>query len=431
MEIFYGTREVGKDVLERRVQEGETALRSIGAGKNEIVVCRARTQLGTVLQWQLARRMKFVPMFTAPDFNLEESYAHKRYTIDAVLDESPDGGWEAKRFNTDRIRKTPDLPQGGIIQMTSATTGEAKMVLRTFDDMEVETRRYQAHMGFLPEDRFMTMAPFYHSYAFFCVYLMCEKTGASLVLPDMILPRRLIELTGKMQVNCIYAIPYILQKMTEVTTFDSLGSKMKVVMSTAQSVSPELSERFYEKFGCGIHSQYGSTEVGCVAMAPASCGGVLKPLPGVRFETVKNESAQNQLKIHIDGSSGYYILKEGIQKIGDGGYLTNDIAEITEEGGIRILGRADRVIIRTGEKLDADYVEKILEGFPNIEKASIHLNDKNELVCEYATSRKNEEVDVAEWKRFCAIRLLSYQIPERFLHNPNIASSGKSWKELS
>ena len=430
MKIYYGTQELSSETLERMVTVAEKALHQNQLRENEVVVCRSETQLGTIVQWWTAQRLHFIPMFTAPDYNLEESYAHRCYSIDLILDMKADGTCAVTRLPASPTAKPLTLPQTGIIQMTSATTGEAKMVLRTWDNIKAETDRYLEQMQFTEQDCFMTMAPFYHSYAFFCVLLMCERTGASLVLPDIVLPRRLIELTGKQKVNCLYAIPYIFDKMTEVTTFDTLGSEMKVIMSTAQSVSDELAQRFADKFGYDIYSQYGSTEIGCVGMARVlGSDGFMTPLNGVTFETIRNNSDQQQLVIRMDDSAGYYILEDGVRCVNQNGYLTNDLAQLAEDGRVKILGRADRVIIRTGEKVDAGYVERILCGFPNMHKATVKPNERNELICEYAT-KNEEEVDVPGLKKYCQQYLLAFQIPERFVYNKCLRNSGRSWKEL-
>lgn len=427
MRIFYGTTEIGENEVESLIANGEETLSVYSELKNKVVVCRSAEQKGNILQWKLSQRMGFVPMFTAPDFNLENSYAHRCYDIDIILDWK-NGSWETHKLEPSPEAKKLVLPQYGIIQMTSATTGEAKMVLRTVDDIKAETKRYQEHMNFESKDRFMTMAPFYHSYAFFCVLLMCELTGADLVIPDIIIPRRLIELCGKMKVNCLYAIPYILDKMTEVNNFDSLGNDMKVIMSTAQAVSPELDNRFMNKFGYHISSQYGSTEVGCTAMNSAEGAGWLTPLSGIIFKTLKNDAGQDQLIIYTGKTGGYYILADRIECLHENGFKTSDVAELRADGSIRILGRADRVLIRTGEKLDAGYVEKILEGFEDVQKAVVSLNDHNELICNYSTfSRK--KADVSVWRNYCSEKLLSYQIPEYFVYDQALEASGTSWKE--
>lgn len=428
MQIFYGTKALGVDELNTWIANGKNALASYGDLKGKVVVCRSDSQLGTVLQWKLAQSMEFIPMFTAPDFCLMHAYAHECYDIDIILDWK-NGNWATERLDPFPHAQRLTLPPHSIIQMTSATTGEAKMVLRTQADIEGENKRYLQHMGFSAADRFMTIAPFYHSYAFFCVLRMCELTGADLILPDIILPRRLIELCNSMQVNCLYAIPYILEKMTEVTTIDAIGCEMKVVMSTAQAVSKTLDQKFAEKFGVHISSQYGNTEIGCVAMGSAEDCGRLKPLPGVQFSIVQNAANQNQLVIFTGETGGYYILRDGIQCLHETGFRTGDIAEVYTDGSIKLLGRADRVLIRAGEKLDAGYVEKILEGFPGIQKTTVHLNNRNELICSYATI-DGQKADVSAWKDYCKGKLLSYQVPEHFVYVVALEKVGKSWKSL-
>lgn len=429
MRVFLGTQEIGNERLKELIGNSERLLKENGVKKGDVVVCRSQTQLGNIIQWRLSQRMNFIPMFTAPDYNLEKSYAYLSRGINSVFDIRNDNSSSFFRLD-ESVNQRLALPHGSIIQLTSATTGESKMVLRTKESIDAETDRYIEKLGFNENDRFLTIAPFYHSYAFCCVLRVCEKTNADLVLPDVIMPSRVIELTEKMNVNCLYSIPYFLDKMTEVKRKNSLGREMKCVMSTAQRVPRELAERFREKFGCRIMQQYGSTETGCTALSDVLAhDGFMEPLHGVRFETFKNTSGKNQLIIHTDATAGFYITPDDIQSIGDGGYVTNDIARIGENGTVKILGRADRVIIRAGEKLDASYVEKVIGSYPGIKRASVKMNKQNEIVCEYAAA-ENSDIDLEKLKKHCRTYLLNFQIPMRFIQNELLAASGTNWKEV-
>lgn len=303
------------------------------------------------------------------------------------------------------------------------------MVIRTPDNIHNETARYQKRMQFGEGDRFITMAPFYHSYAFFCILLMCRQTGASLVLPDIILPRRLMELTNTLNVNCVYAIPYFFEKMLDVQTIPELTPDIRYVMSTAQRVPAELAENFRRRFGLSIRQQYGSTEAGCVAEGDVLSGaGYMEPVEGVSFFTEQNAAGQNVLRIRTEETIGQYVYSDHVETISRNGvYATHDVAEIAADGSVRILGREDRVIIRTGEKLDAAYVEGILTQYPGLDRAALSLNDRNELICEYA-SADDSELNLPKLREYCGKYLLDFQIPERFIHTPALLRKAKNWK---
>ncbi|MCR4803326.1 MAG: acyl--CoA ligase [Lachnospiraceae bacterium] len=391
MRVFLGTQEIGKSEIEKILKDMECELKWYGAKEGNMVLCRSKTQLGNVLQWWLCKRMNLLPIFVAPDFRIANHKAIQHYSVRFVIDIDQKNQFTIHKNSCLKQTVSLDIPSGSIVQMTSATTGEAKMVLRTADTIVAETRRYQQFMKFEEQDRFITMAPFYHSYAFFCVLLMCEMVSADLILPDIILPRRIIELSKQTQATCLYAIPYFLQKMVEVEQYSELGNNMRYVMSTSQKIPEQLAVEFQKKFGVSMFHQYGSTETGCVAI-----GNVLKeqefvtPLSEVVFFEKSNLLSQKVLCVDTKKTLGCYLTEKGIQKLGDenGFYMTNDKAKFREDGTAKLMGRADRVLIRAGEKINGSYVEKILMRFPGIKKAAVSLNEKNQLVCKYEAKQE-------------------------------------------
>lgn len=76
------------------------------------------------------------------------------------------------------------------------------------------------------------------------------------------------------------------------------------------------------------------------------------PLPGVRF------SLQEDILVVATPALAQGLWPEG--KFAREGYLTQDRAELGADGTVRILGRADRVIVTGGEKVDPARVETAL-----------------------------------------------------------------------
>jgi O-succinylbenzoic acid--CoA ligase len=132
--------------------------------------------------------------------------------------------------------------------------------------------------------------------------------------------------------------------------------KFKAVLVGGQSVSPELLE-YFRSAGVNVITTYGMAETsgGCVYDGGA--------LPGV------------ELKINPDGTIAIAgpMLANGVAD--ESGFMnTSDQGELFD-GFLRVLGRADRVLISGGLKVGLDQVEAVAASIPGVvEVAATALN---------------------------------------------------------
>lgn len=110
---------------------------------------------------------------------------------------------------------------------------------------------------------------------------------------------------------------------------------------------------------------YGMTETsgGCIYNGQA--------IDGVEYSL--NENGLVQIRGSVMSQS--YLNAPELYKLNDGWFVTNDLGEIID-GKLRILGRADDVIISGGENISLTGVEATLSiRYPEIEFAAFSVND--------------------------------------------------------
>jgi O-succinylbenzoic acid--CoA ligase len=130
----------------------------------------------------------------------------------------------------------------------------------------------------------------------------------------------------------------------------------RAIVVGGQSTPDELRDRALG-LGIKIVVSYGMTETagGCVF------DGV--PLDGVRLKIAPDS------RLLISGAT----LAEGQ----DDWIFTNDLAELSSDGKVRIFGRADRVIISGGLKLSLERVEYLGQELPGVQElAAVSLKDE-------------------------------------------------------
>ena len=110
----------------------------------------------------------------------------------------------------------------------------------------------------------------------------------------------------------------------------------------------------------------------------------------------------------------------------DGWLSTSDLACLDPDGGLRILGRADEVLVTGGVNVHPARVESVLLGAPGVrDLAVVGLSDSiwgQRLVAVYCGDVSPEELDA-----WCRSRLRGPERPRGFLSVPEIPllESGK------
>lgn len=129
----------------------------------------------------------------------------------------------------------------------------------------------------------------------------------------------------------------------------------RAILVGGQSTPDELRDRAV-RLGIKVVVSYGMTETsgGCVF------DGV--PLDGVRLKIAPDSRVLISGKTMAEGEHDWIF--------------TNDLAELSPEGKLKIIGRADRVIISGGLKLSLDTVEYLGSELPGVEEiAAVSLLD--------------------------------------------------------
>ena len=166
---------------------------------------------------------------------------------------------------------------------------------------------------------------------------------------------------------------------------------------------------------------YGSTEAGGVtilehadlARKPGSCG-----VPGPLVSLRTDDSGQLLVRgpLLFDGYLHDTAATE--EALRDGWYATGDLAEVDDEGYLRIVGRVGEVIRTGGESVVPAEVEAVLARHPGVaDVAVVGLPDDwwGELVCAVVVVSGDDPPDLSRLRAHCAGSLASYKQPRRLV----------------
>lgn len=219
---------------------------------------------------------------------------------------------------------------------------------------------------------------------------------------------------------------------------------LRLVVSGAEKLNPQIQQSFLEKFGKAIYEGYGATEATPVVSVNLpdqiddqsfkvqlgnKNGSVGMPLPGtsirivdpVTFEPLKNGEAGMILIGGVQIMKGYLNDEERTNKVirlddGQRWYITGDKGEIDEDGFLRILDRYSRFAKVGGEMISLGQVEQVIYALYSESELAAGQQDELEIAL----------VNLPDEKRGERLVLLSNKEIKSVLNTQNFIEKGLS-----
>ncbi len=293
---------------------------------------------------------------------------------------------------------------------TSGSTGDPKGVMLTYRNVGSNVEGFNRALHLKPTDTLIGVLPFFHSFGY------TVALWAGLVLPPKVVyhtnpldARQVGEISRKHRATLLIVAPTFLRSYVRRVPAEDFAS-LELVVTGAEKLPPELADAFEKKFGVRPVEGYGTTELSPVVSAnippgrapghAAQCkeGTVGRPISGVQVKVVDPESGEDL----APGKSGMLMVKgpnvmkgylgepeKTAEVIRDGWYVTGDIAEIDEEGYIRITGRESRFSKIGGEMVPHIRIEEALGKILTLDEDKVSL-----AVTGVADQRKGERLVV-------------------------------------
>lgn len=321
------------------------------------------------------------------------------------------------------------------ILYTSGTTGKPKGAL--FDHQRVVNVNTGLIMmlGLSRHDRFLHLAPLFHSAQLNLFLITGIMLGSSSVIHRDFHPVTTLEAIQEYKTTVFFAVPAMYNALLQVPTAGNYDvSSIRSCTYGAAPMAPALIEKSIELFGTDqFYNLCGLTEggPGGVYLSPEAhktklgAGGKATYFTMARVVNEAMEDVQ-------PGETGEFVLKgETIMKeyyrnpeetektFSDGWLLTGDLATIDEDGFITIVDRKKDMIISGGENVYSVEVEQVLNSHPQVlEAATIGIPDEKwgELVAAVIVTKPGETIDEEEVQQFCRKKLAGYKIPRRFFY---------------
>jgi fatty-acyl-CoA synthase len=212
-------------------------------------------------------------------------------------------------------------------------------------------------------------------------------------------------------------------------------SSLRGLMVSGSPIEPARLADALDVLGPVLFNGYGQTEAGLIAMitpdellsSPSLLSSVGKPPDGVAAEVRDGE-----LYVRTPWQSSYYFddPAETAEVFVDGWVRTRDLASFSQDGYLRLKGRARDVIIVQAELVYAGPIERVLASSPAVAEAYVvgrPDEDSGEAVHAFVVAAPDRTPSVAELRALVAERLGPKAVPVtvNLIDAVPVAPSGK------
>lgn len=278
------------------------------------------------------------------------------------------------------LSSKPDDPAA--VLFTSGSEGKPKGVVLSHWSILANVYQSLTVMDVTRADKILSAMPVFHSFGLMAGFMLPIVGGLRLFLYPTPLHYSIIpELFYDRDCTVMFATPTFLKHYARRShPYDF--RRVRVLLGGAEKLTEEIRQLYLDKFGVRVMEGYGATECSPVIAVNSplayKAGTVGEPLPCMEWKLEPVAGIERGGLLHVKGPNvmlGYWresapgVLEPPSSVFGDGWYSTGDLAEIEEDGFLRLLGRVKRFAKVAGEMVSLEVVEKLAE---NASPAGVH-----------------------------------------------------------
>jgi long-chain acyl-CoA synthetase len=343
----------------------------------------------------------------------------------------------------DAVGETPPpdralLRDAALVIFTSGSTGDPKGVVighqRLADKLAVLDRL----LSITPSD--VVLSPLQLVFIFgLWVSLLTLMKGARLFLVPKFAADAMAR--GLAKATVLAGVPSMFR--TLLTYPEVAAPKLRAMLTGGEVLAPALAHAMARLEPAAIHDLYGLTETGSCdfhlgpAGQPQGFGTIGHPTERVMFRIARDGAAvaageTGELQIRTPfGMLGYLdnpTLTEA--SFEDGYFKTGDLARMTADGAVALVGRAKDIISRGGNKIAPLEIDNLLATHPNIVAAlcaGVADERLGEVIHAVVVPRAGTHLDSSELRDWLLARTERFKVPDVF-HFRDALPSGASGK---
>jgi long-chain acyl-CoA synthetase len=338
-----------------------------------------------------------------------------------------------------------------VLMFTSGTSGSPRAAVLSHGNLIANLRQMLAVPGMLGKDDIgLAAVPLFHVFGLNVVMGLALATGAALVCEERFEPEASLRLVEDRGVTVVAGAPPMFADWAGLSDGRRQGfASVRLLLSGAAPLAPEVEQHFTDKFGLLIRQGYGLTEASpgvatSVGIEAPSRGSVGRPLPGLSIRLV-DDSGEDALsddpgEIWVRGPNvfaGYLHDETSTRDVLDSeGWLrTGDVGVLDDAGELHVVDRLKDIIIVSGFNVIPAEVEQVVRGVEGVKEAVVvgrsdpRTGESVEAVVVTEPGAKVTEQQIIE---FSGTHLAHYKIPAavRFVETLPHGLTGKALRRV-
>ena len=353
----------------------------------------------------------------------------------------------------------PDSNTLAQLYYTSGTTGVAKGVMLSHENVAVNAMGAVLELGLNDQDVWAHVAPMFHLVDAWAVWAVTWVGGKHTFLSSFN-AEKVLPLLEAESVTITALVPTMLQALLKSpNTWEYSYKSLRAIMTAGSPVAPDLVRQVNEVFQCEYIQFYGMTETSpfltvSIPFAfekkmPSKSELEIRARTGRPFfacevkvvredgvEVERNDEEVGEIIARGPNVTSGYWKKPDITKetIKNGWIHTGDLAVVDKAGYINIVDRKKDMIITGGENVYSTEVEHILYDHPAVyECAVIGIPDERwgETIKAYIVNNDGISTTEGEIIAFVKEKLAHYKAPRQveFIKELPKTGSGKIYKK--
>lgn len=262
------------------------------------------------------------------------------------------------------------LPPKNIVHLksTSASTGPARLVAFTAEQLAADARNIVATMGLRRDWPNLGVISLAHSYGFSNLITPLLLHGIPLVVTNSPLPESIGNALRAIGSATLAGVPALWRAWFDAGVLSSTNARLGI--SAGAPLPINLERDIFEHCGIKVHNFYGSTECGGIAYDGSDeprtdASYVGEPMKGVELSVADDGC----LEVTSDAVGETY-WPEPRERLAQRRFGTTDLAEIID-GGVYLRGRLTDVINVAGRKISPETIESVLLKHPRVRQCVV------------------------------------------------------------
>jgi acyl-CoA synthetase (AMP-forming)/AMP-acid ligase II len=329
-----------------------------------------------------------------------------------------------------RVDPSVDL---AALMFTSGSTGQPKGVMVTHRNIASNTRDIIAYMGLQPDDRVMTVLPFYYCFGLSLLHSHLAAGAAVVINNQFLYPERVLEEMEARGCTGFAGVPSTYQILLRKSRFKQARlSSLRWLQQAGGHLPPSSIREILDAHpAVRFYTMYGQTEATArlsylpPESLPAKIGSVGRGLPSSLLEVVRSDGTPvtpGSGEIGEIVASGDHVTlgywndpAETARYFRNGTLHTGDLARVDADGYIYIVERARDLIKSGGNRIAAREVEDVIATLAGVSEVAVVGTPHDvlgEAVVAFITAADDPAVDTAAVLGHCRRQLPVFKVPE-------------------